>query len=92
MIRYLLVIGLFFTPIASYAECAFDFNGTNDCGEDYQSIYEEEPQQDYSGGCTCQETSPSTTSTQWVPNPSGSGGNYETVTTPGYTRSVPCPC
>ena len=87
IILFILVISL---PSAAFAECAFDFNGDSDCGQEYQSIYEDEPVQ--SGDCMCTETSDSTSNTQWVPNPSGDGGNYETVYTPGTTRQVPCPC
>jgi hypothetical protein len=39
IILFILAISL---PSAAFAECAFDFNGENDCGEEYQSIYEDE--------------------------------------------------
>ena len=77
----------------STPSCGFDFeSGGSTCDNYSGSSYSDEPSYNQDLSCTCQETSPSTTSTQWVPNPSGSGGNYETVTTPGFTRSVPCAC
>ena len=93
MKKLILALLIILSSTAAYADCSFNFSGDSDhCSNDSGSYYSDEPSYNQDLSCMCQETSPSTTSTQWVPNPSGSGGNYETVTTPGFTRSVPCAC